>query len=111
MSSITIQGVYYVDTPSKVGHVAIRPTFQEKIARWEDTSGNRTVRLSQPMKELPALPSRIELVFEKQITTLEYLTLELYNEKLKSKVVGSPTFSSTEEVQRYYLETNFIRYE
>ncbi len=65
------------------------------------------------IKIVPFLIDRISLVYNrtKRAITFQYLTLDIYNEKLKSKVAGHPSFSSTKEVQEYYLKTNFYRSE
>jgi len=118
---VILEGVYYVDSPDMaVGHIAIRPTFTEKQATWDDTSNGMVVHLdnsSSLWKQLKnrtpnSLLDRIDIVFQKNKTiTLQYLTLDVFNKKLKSQVVGSPTFSNTEELQHYYLTTDFLRLE
>lgn len=113
---ITLEGVYYVESPNvPMGRLAIRPSFLQKQATWDDTASGMIVHLdasSPHWKEVSekkpnALLEKIDLIFRKHQVTLRFLTLELYNEKLKSKVAGHPAFSSTEELQKYYLNTDF----
>ncbi len=122
MSPITLEGVYYVESPDRpLGHIAIRPKFMEHDAEWDDTSMGVAVHLddSSPHWEQVHTTSpenlidRISLVYNrtKRAITFQYLTLDIYNEKLKSKVAGHPSFSSTKDVQEYYLKTNFYRSE
>lgn len=120
IAPITLEGVYYVESPDRrIGHIAIRPKFQEKRAEWDDTSTGMTTRLAdssmhwqQLKQDSTPLLMKIDLVlYNYKHLTLQYLTLEFYNEKLKSKSVGNLTFSSTEEVQQYYLNTDFFRLE
>lgn len=117
----TLEAVYYVETADKKrGEIAIRPSFQGKNVTWDDTSNGRVVHLdaesphwTQLNKQSQnSLVEKISVVFKDHTSaTLQYLTLDLYNEKLKSRVVGSPDFSSTEELQNYYLQTDFFRLE
>ncbi|NGX59824.1 MAG: hypothetical protein KR126chlam3_00981 [Chlamydiae bacterium] len=119
---VSLEGVYYVESPGRpLGHIAIRPKFREQDVEWDDTSTGISMRLDPTSHHWEQLKSqapnshleKIAFVYSKQKKqiTLRYLTLELYNEKLKSKVAGKPSFSSTEELQKYYLSTDFYRTE
>ena len=119
---VSLEGVYYVESPDRrLGHIAIRPKFREQDVEWDDTSTGMSMCLDPTSHHWEQLKSqapnsrleKIALVYNKQKKqiTLRYLTLELYNEKLKSNVASSPSFSSTEELQKYYLSTDFYRTE
>jgi hypothetical protein len=103
--------VYYVDAgPSEpMNPVAIRPQFYDKHALWEDTSRGTVFYLDTVKTELTEeAPKAIEMISrEGKRVTLRYLTLALYNEKVKAWVCGSPSFNSTEELQNFYLTESF----
>lgn len=117
---VTIHAVFYVDSPDiEVGHIAIRPTFSLHKAKWEDTSAHgMIVHLAQSSfnveeykKQPSVLPEKIVLISRDTETfTLQPLTLELYNEKIRDRAVGNKKFASTEELQKFYLDQDFMRY-
>jgi hypothetical protein len=105
--------VYYVECPTKVlNPIAIRPHISSKEARWEDTSRGTTVRIIKAVihqtSEKSSPPPRISLTTDKNdVVELSKLTLKIYNEKLKSRTVDRPSFTSDDAVQQYYLKQNF----
>lgn len=124
---IELPAVYYVEMQSSAGEeteLAIKPTFNsEKRACWRDASGHgRTVDYisnidirgidvqkyikdsQQPHPNNP--PANITIVdrYKNRTYSLYYLTLEKYNEKVRDVVAFKPVFSSTEELQQYYID-------
>ncbi len=113
----SIYHVYYVECSNPKLHynpIAIRPIINEKFATWEDTSRYTKVELKScflDMNENEKFPNKISIVTKQGVVlTLHELTLTLFNEKIKSHVTKSPTFSSDEEVQDFYLTHDFYDY-
>lgn len=107
---------YYVEGPPNMplNPIAIRPTITESIVEWADTSKGRTLNLGE-VKNLKSFgetpPEVIDITTQEgQHIKLVKLTLEIYNKKVKKRVIGSPSFNSDEALQKFYLESNFDRY-
>lgn len=104
--------VYYVEKQKgerSFSPVAIQPVVSGKRIEWQDTS--RGICLEITNINFEEDEEKIDIVTtDGEAITLVMLTLELYNEKVKRHVTGSPEFHSTEELQNYYLRTNFDLY-
>lgn len=60
------------------------------------------------MNKKTPLPQEIKITTEDgKVVTLTYMTLDIYNEHVQNRSVGKPSFHNDEEVQSYYLSTNF----
>lgn len=103
--------VYYVEGTGKRSFnlIAIEPRVIEKRIEWQDTSRGVCLNVINVTSEENEEKISI-LTREGEIVILTLLTLHLYNEKVKRYVAGSPEFCSTEEIQQYYLTTNFDLY-
>ncbi len=119
------KGVYYLESQNEhMNPIAIVPelTPPDYVA-WNDTSNGRILRFSKIIldgKELEGnlekfvegekVPSIIEVVDKKgEVYKLVKLTVAIFNETLKKRVAGgdSLNFKSNEELQDYYLKTDF----
>lgn len=119
------RGVYYLESQNPyMNPIAIVPeiTPPDYVA-WNDTSNGRILRFKKILLdgvELKGnlekfvvgdkLPKIIEFVAKDgQIYKLVKLTLPLFNEKLIHRVAGGEglKFKSDEELQEYYLKTDF----
>lgn len=115
---ITYNQVYYVESPYIRNLVAIRPHIKDDLIEWEDTDRGshasiEKIRFTPSPKEHPeAIPEKIEIITnEGEPITLRKLTLPLYDKEVREYVAGKPKFESEEELQKYYLDTNFQDYE
>lgn len=121
-----LNAVYYAHgVGCAVNPVVIRPTFVEDKALWEDTSDRSKSFVLEKIFGLPSPDSggerldwqqcpsmirfRVQTDKKKAIIELTLMTLEVYNEKVRQQVAGSPVFHSDRDVQSYYLNTNFNR--
>lgn len=110
---IIFQQVYYVESKRPRNPVGIRPYIEKDLIEWENTSSGSYVRFSKisitPQES--KLPDEIKVItVDGEKITFRKLTLELYNQRVKEFVAGSPDFASDEDLQNYYLETNFQAY-
>lgn len=119
-ANITYEHVYYVEANQYTNPIAIRPKIRNKRIEWEDTStwgtsfrivSIRTVPPESLDPSHPTPPQSIEITTEEGfVIVLKELTVPIYNEKLKEWVAGSPEFKNDEELQHYYLTTDFGAY-
>lgn len=114
-------GVYYVTSSREnLNPVAIRPTVRGNTIQWEDTSRGITLTFTQinspsnPASTAQAsqlLPEKIVLKTPgNDSVTLEKMSLVVYNRFVKDRVAGNPEFGSDQELENYYLTTNFDLY-
>lgn len=119
------KGVYYLESQNpSMNLIAIVPEIvAPNYFSWGDTSNGRTVRFSkikingEEMKanlglnvEGKDLPERIEiLAINGNLYKLVKLTIDIFNKELKERVAGGEglNFNSEEELQSYYLQTDF----
>lgn len=97
---------YYVEAPKDypTNPVAIRPKVQGDIILWEDTSRGKTLRV----QEIKESPNRIDITTKDGLTySLILLTKDLYDKKVKDRVMLPPSFKTDQEVQEFYLKTDF----
>lgn len=108
-----IRAVYYVESPMGLDPVAICPIVHESLIEWSTTSRSRCVHYDKintldydAGKKIPHL---IKIEQGNIKIDLLYLTLKIFNEKLKGVVNRGEQlqFSSDKDVQDYYLNTNF----
>lgn len=106
--------VYMVESSRPRNLVAISPRIRNERLEWEDTGRGTSVSIKEILfsmkltKENLEIPQQIEVLTEEgEEITLTYLTIELYDEKVKDFVAGQPDFINTEDLQVYYLTTNF----
>jgi hypothetical protein len=112
-----IRAVYYVDS-ERGNPVAISPTISKEAILWGDTSrGLRFLftEINLSPKDIVAEkpPEIIEFTLSNgHKIRLLYLTRKIFDEKVKNRVAGGNLmkFSSDDELQKYYLETNFLLY-
>ena len=103
---------YYVEATTTANPVAIRPEISDARITWMDTSKGKVVELGtidniESLQQEPS-PDVFEVTSVRgEHYTLRKLTLKLYNEKVKHRVMLPPTFSSDEAVQKFYLESDF----
>lgn len=114
---VTYNQVYYVESPNVRNPVAIRPHIKDDIIEWEDTGRGdyaaiNKIRFTPSPKEHPeTIPEKIEVITPQgEPITLHRLTLQLYNDEVRDYVAGKPKFSTEDELQKYYLTTNFQTY-
>lgn len=114
---VSFNGVYYVESSISREPVAIRPHLKNHFMEWGDTSRGSHVELDSikftpsPREQPGSIPEKIEILSKRgEKLTLIFLSLELYNNKVKKRVAGRPEFNSQEELQNYYLNTNFQAY-
>lgn len=114
---ITYNRVYYVESSELRNPIAIRPHLINEYMEWEDTSRGSHAKIKKirftpfSKKDPKSIPDKIEIVtMEGEIVTLHKLTLNLYNDKVKEFVAGKPDFKTDDELQNYYLNTNFQIY-
>lgn len=106
-----INHVYYVETPGHTNPVAIKPEIKSSKITWMDTSRGKVV----PLGSIDNIENLQKGVFDLiEVTsergehyTLRKLTLKLYNEKVKPRVMLPPAFDSDEDVQNFYLKSDF----
>lgn len=109
--------VYYVHSPDPdltLNLIAIRPRLMDHRIEWEDTSwGTRfeIADIDMDKGETDEYPREIKIrTKEGQKIILSLLNLENYNRHVKEWVVGQKNFNSDEELQQYYLKTDFLSY-
>ena len=105
--------VYYVETDERmiVNPVAIKPAVFTSRIEWMDTSRGQVVQLGNISSETgksDEAPILIEITSESgEHYRLRKLTLDLYNQYVKERVMLPPDFHSDEAVQKFYLEADF----
>jgi len=120
-----LNAVYYAEAYGCViNPIAIRPNFKENQCTWEDTSDRvHTTTLkkilgitqseSTPI-EWQQCPTRVDMWLQGEKPTKKIsftlLTLQIYNDKVRDLVAGNLKFKSDDEVQSYFLTTNFSRF-
>ncbi len=113
MNEITYDGVYYVDRGGKdvpINPIAIRPHVAQPLVWWDDTGHGRSFRVKEiKVGALQAgRPQTLTITTQAGLTLqLHLLTRALFDDKVRATVIGNPQFASDEELQRYYLDTNF----
>lgn len=114
MNTVTYEAVYYVNSPDvslEVNPIGIRPHIGKDKVWWDDTNPTRgrSFRVKKvDIKGADNPPKKIELITDEgKKVTLLYLTLEVYNQNVRDKVVGNINFNTNEEVQKFYLTTDF----
>jgi hypothetical protein len=115
----TLDGVYYLESQNpSMNPIAIRPGVSPPdYISWEDTSNGRILHASkilldgQELVNKPsALPNRIEIISSSGETyKLIKLTKQIFENKLKTSVAGGDKlhFQNDQEIQEYFLKTNF----
>lgn len=119
MGGFTIQAVYYVESQNPgFNPIAIRPKIKEDQVEWEDTGHGRAVSYSKlffddkavvPFLEAPVIaPQRIKVV-SKEGKTIELtkLTLDIFKSKVPAAKKENLNFKTDDDVQKYYLTTDF----
>ena len=99
-----------------VNPIAIRPSFGDHDAQWNDTTErmahigfSKILGLPQSRENrerTSCCPKRIVLILNAtgaSTITLELLTLQIYNECVRAKVAGQPSFQTDEELQSFFL--------
>ena len=108
--------VYYVDVAnSRVSFnpIAIRPYLQAGYVGWEDTVKSRLFKVVQENSSYTnpshtLFPEKISLKLDGNVNVnLIFLSVDLYNKKVKNSVIGCLEFDSDDALQQYYLSTNF----
>ncbi len=119
MKPIVFNTVYYVtssDPTEVVNPIAIRPACTNEAVFWEDTGRGTYFQYQDLHLNLqdyqktpqPVPPEEFSFVAKNGHTyTLTKLTLALFNQEVRHKAAGHPLFSSDQELQTYYLQTNF----
>lgn len=109
--------VYYVHSSNPevtMNLIAIRPIIGDHLIEWGDTSwGTRLQfkRIDIDKDKNDQYPKEIRIITKDgQEITLTLLNLENYNAHVREWVVGQISFNSDEELQQYYLKTNFLAY-
>jgi hypothetical protein len=113
MNAICYNQVYYVESEDTlVNLIAICPEVYDSRIQWQDTSKGKVVALRKitldeqdPYTDLPNI-IHVESIDGRKYTLIK-LTIDIYNDKVMEQVVGQPTFKSTEEVQKFYLSSDF----
>lgn len=104
--------VYYIETNTTnrdFAPIAIAPHIIQNRIEWSDTSRGDFVFF----KNIALSPSedKIEITTEEgDKVILKLLTLPIYNEKIRRWAAHQPIFNSDNELQDYYLTTNFELY-
>jgi len=107
-----IEGAYFVSGENEErNHLAIRPAIdssRDKIEWWDTSRGEGLFfkTISYEEGSLSKLPKNIYIVTkDDENITLQLISLELFNKKLRDKVAISPktTFKNDEEVQQAFL--------
>lgn len=118
------RGVYYVESDNQdVNPIAIRPEITPQWVAWEDTGNGRSfsyehIKIDDEPLELKSenpesppseVPEVIEFSSPKGHFKLRKLTKEFFDNHLKNRVAagGSLNFNSDQDVQEYYLKTDF----
>lgn len=127
-SPMAYNGVYYAESMTKnrdVNPVAICPLIKGKSIRWGDTSHGTAKKIAEiqlfgengEMQAVGAkakddkIPSKIVVkTSDDEMVVLTKMTLDVYNRFVRHRVAGSPDFKSDDEVQAYFMNTNFDVY-
>lgn len=119
MGGYTIQAVYYVESQNPgFNPLAIRLQIKEDQVEWEDTGHGRAVSYSKlffddkavvPSLETPTIaPNRIKVISRDGKTIeLTKLTLDIFKNKVHAAKKEKLNFKTDEDVQKYYLTTDF----
>ena len=116
--TVKLGGVYYLESQnSDMNPIAVRPEITPpNYVSWEDTSHGRIVHFTKilvdghEVRENEKLPEKIEVIdVNGNKYVLVKLTTQIFNDKLKKNVAGgeSLNFTNDEELQNYYLKTDF----
>ena len=105
---VVFNHVYFVDS-ADFNPVAIRPMIQKNHIFWEDTT-MREVALE--IKDYHVKGKELVSIQTTNCETIAFKLLdkETYDNFVIHQVAGQPTFRSTKDLQKYYLETNFYAY-
>ena len=98
--------------------IAIRPELTPpNYIAWEDTSNGRILSFANILingqefqTEIKDIPTHITIIdLNGETYSLVKLTLAIFNDRLRKTVAGSEelNFQSDQEIQEYYLHTNF----
>ena len=108
--------VYYVESSGNLtlNPIAIRPRIIGKEIIWEDTARG----MALPFTEIEILPNpstkepkKIEIITpDSDKVVFLLLTVNLFNQKARQRVAGNLQFKSDQDLQNYYLRTNFYAY-
>ena len=125
-NKVMFRGVYYVESENPhINPIAIRPEVSPHSVAWEDTSNGRVVKCSrvlldgEPMESKIAInssiPEKIEFIGvdpKSERYKFVKLTNKIFDEKIRYEVAGgeSLNFKTDQELQDYYLKTNFMGY-
>ncbi len=107
-----IEAVYHVlssDKEETVNLIAIRPTYNNDLIVWEDTGRGTIYSLKEPL-QFPANEIPDQIIFKAKngnTYTLTKMTVERYNQYVREHAAGMLSFTTDEELQSYYLNTNF----
>lgn len=103
--------VYYVEGDVPLNPLGIRPTVDQNLIWWNDTTPGRGRSFyleKMAVDDESGTPKLITLITDDHHTiTLSYLTCDLYNRHVRERAVGKPEFTSDQALQKYYLETDF----
>jgi len=125
-TAIEYEDVYYAEIKDRLHSdeedmdpIAIRPYIKNKNEiEWGITSPSRWGKALRA-KNIEVIPSIAvnqcpESIIVKSIEgntiVLSRLTLDLYNQKVKWQLSGTPEFTTDDEMKKYFLETNFQEY-
>ncbi|CRX37548.1 hypothetical protein [Estrella lausannensis] len=122
-------GVYYAESMTKdksVNPVAICPLVKGRSIQWGDTSQGTAKKIAEiqlfgdngesqavgAKNNDNTLPSKIVVTTsDDEMVVLTKMTLDVYNRFVRHRVAGSPDFKSDDEVQAYFMNTNFDAYD
>ena len=116
---IHFNGVYYLESQNPMMNpIAIRPELTPpNYIAWEDTSNGRILSFANILingqefqTEIKDIPTHITIIdLNGETYSLVKLTLAIFNDRLRKTVAGSEEldFQSDQEIQEYYLHTNF----
>jgi hypothetical protein len=106
--------VYYVESSGDkiLNPVAIRPEIFKDRIQWLDTNRGTIIKLGKidnlDLINGQSSPELIEITSAREDHyRLIKLTLDIYNNQVTSRVANPPSFGSDEEVQNFYLNTDF----
>lgn len=119
------EGVYYAESMTR-GHnlnpVAICPKINGKKIEWGDTSHGTARKIAEirlfdkqgttvsDNRANPKVSSPEKIVLkteDNELVQLTKMTLDVYNRFVRHRVAGNPEFHSDDEVQSYFMNTNF----
>jgi hypothetical protein len=119
MSVPTYSAVYYVleSEQGGINPLAIRPQIknQGKVIEWEDTGhgfwSKLTTSPSTRDEMISYCPTEIIVpISDTHQLKLVYLTKEIFDKHISKNAAMQPKFETTQELQNYYLNTNFYGY-